>query len=158
MTRPHRAITRLKPQNLHFFPRIRHRRPFLYLAPCGPEWQKTLDYRAFCHCGPFLVLARCGPAEAFELHWGPASVPPIDRLQVPQLRAAMLAVYDELMADAAGSRLCQPLLERAGLVRRRDDRKGPSHAKTRSPTIWMMISPSLRKNQIIPDGQDGSVD
>jgi hypothetical protein len=32
------AITRLKPENLHYSPRIRHRRPFLYLAPCGGEW------------------------------------------------------------------------------------------------------------------------
>src|SRR5690348_8266505 len=31
----HWAITPAKPQNLHFFPRTRHRRPFLYLAPCG---------------------------------------------------------------------------------------------------------------------------
>jgi hypothetical protein len=56
----HRAITRLKPQNLHFFPRTRHRRPFLDLAPCGLEWQKTLDSRAFCHCGPLRDMARCG--------------------------------------------------------------------------------------------------
>jgi hypothetical protein len=59
--KPLRAITQSKPQNLHFFLRTRHRRPFLYLAPCGGEWQKTLDCRAFCHCGPFLDLARCGP-------------------------------------------------------------------------------------------------
>jgi hypothetical protein len=55
-----RAINGLKPQNLYFFPRTHHRRPFLYLAPCGGEWQKTLDCRAFCHCGPLRVLARCG--------------------------------------------------------------------------------------------------
>jgi hypothetical protein len=56
----HRAITRFKPQNGHFSPRTRHRRPFLYLAPCGPEWQKTLNCRAFYHCGPFPHLAPSG--------------------------------------------------------------------------------------------------
>jgi AraC family transcriptional regulator len=44
-------------------------------------------------------------AEAFELDPARASVPPIDGLDLPQLRAAMLAVNDELTADAAGGRL-----------------------------------------------------
>jgi AraC family transcriptional regulator len=44
-------------------------------------------------------------AEAFELDSARVSVPPLDGLHLPQLRAAMLAVNDELTADAAGGRL-----------------------------------------------------
>ena len=44
-------------------------------------------------------------AEAFELDPARASVPPLDGLNFPQLRAAMLAVNDELTADAAGGPL-----------------------------------------------------
>jgi AraC family transcriptional regulator len=44
-------------------------------------------------------------AEAFELDPARASVLPLDGLYLPQLRAAMLAVNDELTADAAGGRL-----------------------------------------------------
>jgi AraC family transcriptional regulator len=44
-------------------------------------------------------------AEAFEIDPARASVPPLDGLDLPQLRAAMLAVNDELTADAAGGRL-----------------------------------------------------
>jgi AraC family transcriptional regulator len=41
-------------------------------------------------------------AEAFELDPARLTVPPLDGLHFPQLRAAMLAVNDELMAEAAG--------------------------------------------------------
>jgi AraC family transcriptional regulator len=44
-------------------------------------------------------------AEAFELDPARASVPPRDGLDLPQLRAAMLAVNDELTAEVAGDRL-----------------------------------------------------
>jgi AraC family transcriptional regulator len=44
-------------------------------------------------------------AEAFELDPARVSLPPLDGPQLPQLRAAMLAVNDELTADAAGDRL-----------------------------------------------------
>ena len=44
-------------------------------------------------------------AEAFELDPARTSVHPLDGLYLPQLRAAMLAVNDELTADAAGDRL-----------------------------------------------------
>jgi AraC family transcriptional regulator len=40
--------------------------------------------------------------EAFGLDPARATIPPLDGLQFPQLRAAMLAVSDELMADLAG--------------------------------------------------------
>ena len=44
-------------------------------------------------------------AEAFDLDPARVSVPPLDGLDLPQLRAAMLAVNAELTADAAGGRL-----------------------------------------------------
>jgi AraC family transcriptional regulator len=44
-------------------------------------------------------------AEAFELDPARVSLPPLDGLDLPPLRAAMLAVNDELTAEAAGGRL-----------------------------------------------------
>jgi AraC family transcriptional regulator len=44
-------------------------------------------------------------AEAFDLDPARVSVPPLDGLNHPQLRATMLAVNDELTAEAAGGRL-----------------------------------------------------
>ena len=44
-------------------------------------------------------------AEAFELDPARVSLPPLDGLDLPPLRAVMLAVNDELTADAAGGRL-----------------------------------------------------
>jgi AraC family transcriptional regulator len=44
-------------------------------------------------------------AEAFGLDPARVSLPPLDGLDLPQLRAAMLAVNDELTAGAAGGRL-----------------------------------------------------
>ena len=43
--------------------------------------------------------------EAFELNPARVSIPPFDGLHVPQLRAAMLAVNDELTTEARGSGL-----------------------------------------------------
>jgi AraC family transcriptional regulator len=44
-------------------------------------------------------------AEAFDLDPARVSLPPLDGLDLPPLRAAMLAVNDELTAAAAGGRL-----------------------------------------------------
>jgi AraC family transcriptional regulator len=44
-------------------------------------------------------------AEAFELDPARVSIPPLDGLQHPQLRSAMLAVNDELSAEGGGDRL-----------------------------------------------------
>src|SRR5262249_25391825 len=44
-------------------------------------------------------------AEAFELDPARLSIPPLDGVQLPQLRAAMLAVDDELTAEGAGGDL-----------------------------------------------------
>src|SRR5262249_3118717 len=50
------------------------------------------------------VVARVA-AEAFDLDPARTSVPPLDGLDLPQLRAAMMAVNEELTADAAGGRI-----------------------------------------------------
>src|SRR5262249_42634880 len=44
-------------------------------------------------------------AEAFEFDAARVSLPPLDGLDIPPLRTAMLAVNDELTAGAAGDRL-----------------------------------------------------
>jgi AraC family transcriptional regulator len=49
-------------------------------------------------------------AEAFELDPARVSLPPLDDLDLPPLRAGMLAVNDELTADAAGGRLASESL------------------------------------------------
>jgi AraC family transcriptional regulator len=49
-------------------------------------------------------------AEAFELDPARVSLPPLDGLHLPQLRAAMLAVKEELTADAAGGQLASESL------------------------------------------------
>jgi AraC family transcriptional regulator len=49
-------------------------------------------------------------AEAFELDPARVSLPPLDGLHLPQLRGVMLAVNDELTADAAGGRLASESL------------------------------------------------
>jgi AraC family transcriptional regulator len=43
--------------------------------------------------------------EAFDLDPARAALPPVDGLYLPQLRSAMLAVNDELTAEASGGRL-----------------------------------------------------
>src|SRR5262249_57068905 len=50
------------------------------------------------------LVARAA-AEGFDPAPARVSLPPLDGLHLPQLRAAMLAVNDELTAGAAGSRL-----------------------------------------------------
>jgi AraC family transcriptional regulator len=50
------------------------------------------------------VVARVA-AQAFELDPSRVSIPPLDALQHPQLRAAMLAVNEELTAHGGGERL-----------------------------------------------------
>jgi AraC family transcriptional regulator len=71
-------------------------------TPARWRWSSHTDsLHVFLEPG---LVARVA-AEAFELDPARASVPPLDGLDLPQLRAAMLAVNDELMADAAGGRL-----------------------------------------------------
>jgi AraC family transcriptional regulator len=71
-------------------------------SPARWRWSSHTDsLHVFLEPG---LVARVA-AEAFELDPARASVPPLDGLDFPQLRAAMLAVNDELTADAAGGRL-----------------------------------------------------
>jgi AraC family transcriptional regulator len=71
-------------------------------TPARWRWSSHTDsLHVFLEPG---LVARVA-AEAFELDPARASVPPLDGLDLPQLRAAMLAVNDELTADAAGGRL-----------------------------------------------------
>src|SRR6516162_5131043 len=75
----------------------------ILLVPAGSSaWWRWSDHSDSLHV--FLepgLVARVA-AEAFELDPARVSLPPLDGLHLPQLRAAMLAVNDELTADAAG--------------------------------------------------------
>jgi AraC family transcriptional regulator len=71
-------------------------------SPARWRWSSHSDsLHVFLEPG---LVARVA-AEAFELDPARVSVPPLDGLHLPQLRAAMLAVNDELTADAAGGPL-----------------------------------------------------
>ena len=68
--------------------------------------------------------------EAFELDPARASVLPIDGLYLPQVRAAMLAVNDELTADTNGDRLAAESLANllaVHLIRNASTRHTPAH-------------------------------
>jgi AraC family transcriptional regulator len=73
------------------------------LMPAGsPAWVRSSGCNDELHV--FLepgLVARVA-AEAFELDPARLTIPPLDGLYLPQLRAAMLPVNDELMADAVG--------------------------------------------------------
>src|SRR5262245_13801599 len=76
------------------------------MVPAGtPAWWRWGSHSDSLHVflDPGLV-ARVA-AEAFGLDPARVSLPPLDGLDLPQLRAAMLAVNDELTAGAAGGRL-----------------------------------------------------
>ena len=92
----------------------RHRPPAadsVSLLPAdSPAWVRSSGCKDELHI--FLepgLVARVA-AEAFELDSARLTVPPLDALHLPQLRAAMLAVNEELMADAAGGRLAAEAL------------------------------------------------
>jgi AraC family transcriptional regulator len=71
-------------------------------SPARWRWSSHSDsLHVFLEPG---LVARVA-AEAFDLDPARASLPPLDGLDLPQLRAAMLAVNDELTAGAAGGRL-----------------------------------------------------
>jgi len=71
-------------------------------SPARYRWSSHSDsLHVFLEPG---LVARVA-AEAFDLDPARARVPPLDGLDLPQLRAAMLAVNDELTAAAAGGRL-----------------------------------------------------
>ncbi|MBN9521634.1 helix-turn-helix transcriptional regulator [bacterium] len=76
------------------------------VVPAGtPAWWRWSTRSDSLHV--FLepgLVARVA-AEAFDLDPVRASIPPLDGLDLPPLRAAMLAVNDELTTDAVGDRL-----------------------------------------------------
>jgi AraC family transcriptional regulator len=78
----------------------------ILVVPAGsPAWYRWSSHSDSLHV--FLepgLLARVA-AEAFDLDPARVSVPPLDGLQLPPLRAAMRAVNDELTADVAGGPL-----------------------------------------------------
>src|SRR6266850_615902 len=85
--------------------------------PIGPlDWRRGLpfepaaasDRRGWVGLQPG-VVARAA-AEAFDLDPARVSVPPLDGLDLPTLRAAMRAVDAELTAGAAGGQLAAEAL------------------------------------------------
>ena len=71
-------------------------------SPARWRWSSHSDsLHVFLEAG---LVARVA-AEAFDLDPARVSLPPLDGLDLPPLRAAMLAVNDELTAGAAGGRL-----------------------------------------------------
>jgi AraC family transcriptional regulator len=78
----------------------------ILLVPAGSSaWWRWSDHSDSLHI--FLepgLVARVA-AEAFGLDPTRVSLPPLDGLDLPQLRAAMLAVNEELTAGGAGGRL-----------------------------------------------------
>jgi AraC family transcriptional regulator len=78
----------------------------ILMVPAGSSaWWRWSEHSDSLHVFLEPGLVARVTAEAFELDPGRVSLPPLDGLQLPQLRAAMLAVNDELTADAAGGRL-----------------------------------------------------
>jgi AraC family transcriptional regulator len=71
-------------------------------SPARYRWSSHSDsLHVFLEPG---LVARVA-AEAFEFDPARVSIPPLDGLHQPQLRAALVAVNDELTADAPGGRL-----------------------------------------------------
>src|SRR5262249_46526622 len=76
------------------------------VVPAGrPAWGRWGSHSDSLHVFLNPELVTRVAAEAFELDPERASVPPLDGLDLAQLRAAMLAVNEELTADVAGGRL-----------------------------------------------------
>jgi AraC family transcriptional regulator len=78
----------------------------ILLVPAGRSaWWRWSDHSDSLHVFLAPELVERVAAEEFDLDPGRVSLPPLDGLHLPQLRSAMLAVNDELTADAAGGRL-----------------------------------------------------
>jgi AraC family transcriptional regulator len=78
----------------------------ILLVPAGRSaWWRWSDHSDSLHVFLAPELVERVAAEEFDLDPGRVSLPPLDGLHLPQLRSTMLAVNDELTADAAGGRL-----------------------------------------------------
>src|SRR6516225_3766979 len=76
------------------------------MVPAGtPVWARSSGHKDELHIFLEAGLVTRVAAEAFELDPARLTVPPLDGLDLPHLRAAMEAVDAELMADAAGGPL-----------------------------------------------------
>ena len=78
----------------------------IVMVPAGSStWWRWSSHSDSFHVFLEPELVARVAAEAFEFDPARVSVGPLDGLQHPQLRAAMLAVNDELTAEGAGDRL-----------------------------------------------------
>src|SRR5262250_1716153 len=76
------------------------------LVPAGsPVWARSSGHKDELHIFLQAGLVTRVAAEAFDLDPARLTVPPLDALDLPHLRAAMLAVDAELTAGSAGGRL-----------------------------------------------------
>src|SRR5215472_14640566 len=78
----------------------------ILVVPAGnPTWWRWSSHSDSLHVFLDPELVARVAAEGFDLDPARASVPPLDGLDLPQMRAAMLAVNDELTAAADGGPL-----------------------------------------------------
>ena len=76
------------------------------LVPAGsPAWARSSGHKDELHVFLNAGLVARAAAEAFDLDSARLTVPPLDGLDLPHLRAAMLAVDAELTAGGAGGPL-----------------------------------------------------
>jgi AraC family transcriptional regulator len=81
-------------------------REAIFVVPAGsPQWVRSSGCKDQLHIFLEAGLVRRVAAEAFDLDPARLTVPPLDCLDRPQLRAAMLAVDGELTSGGAGGRL-----------------------------------------------------
>jgi hypothetical protein len=81
----------------------------ILVVPTGnPAWWRWSSHSDSLHVFLEPTLVARVAAETFEIDPARVSLPPFDGLHHPPLRGAMLAVNDELMAQAAGDRLRRP--------------------------------------------------
>ena len=106
------------------------------LMPAGsPGWVRSSGCKEELHI--FLEPGLVGrvAAEAFGLDPAQLTLPPLDGLHLLQLRAAMLAVNDELMADAAGGPLAAESLANVLAVHLIRNASGPRPPALRSESV-----------------------
>src|SRR5262245_3012418 len=90
----------------------------IVLVPAGsPVWGRSSGCKDELHVFLEAGLVERVAAEAFDLDPARVSVPPLDGLDLPHLRAVMLAVDAELAAGGAGGRLAAEALANVLAVR-----------------------------------------
>jgi AraC family transcriptional regulator len=103
----------------------------ILMVPAGsPAWWRWGNHSDSLHIFLEPELVARVAAEAFGLDAARVSLPPLDGLDVPQLRAAMLAVNDELTAAGAGGLLAAKSLANllaVHLIRNASVARPPAH-------------------------------